>query len=252
MGFAKSPAMFISTTCADSEEEEDFQTVPLDDEHWITDPVPNRCLYIHEHSQPHSICCYSCPYMDSTPPLYQNTLDLSDISDFKDVMITSSDEDVPALEDMNELWNGLWLAYNIYIPLVFSWNLYTYWIPLPLYIPFVFKLDISELIRWHYHYTLVTYFCIEYYLLDIFIIVPLCHSIWINTKTFSTVSWRIVIISGTVHWFWLKTSFHPLLWTSSGLTGSWKLSAYIRFGSLRSVKSVKTRGNWKPKKCWKC
>ena len=65
-------------------------------------------------------------------------------------------------------------------------------------------------------------------------------------------SWRIVIISGTVHWFWLKTSFHPLLWTSSGLTGSWKLSAYIRFGSLRSVKSVKARGNWKPKKCWKC
>ena len=65
-------------------------------------------------------------------------------------------------------------------------------------------------------------------------------------------SWRKVIISGTVHWFWLKTSFHPLLWTSSGLTGSWKLSTYIRFGSLRSVKSVKTRGNWKPKKCWKC
>ena len=66
-------------------------------------------------------------------------------------------------------------------------------------------------------------------------------------------SWRIVIISGTVHWFWLKTSFHPLLWTSSSLTGSWKkLSAYTRFGSLRSVKSVKTRGNWKPKKCWKC
>ena len=33
-------------------------------------------------------------------------------------------------------------------------------------------------------------------------------------------SCRKVIISGTVHWFWLKTSFHPLLWTSSGLTGS--------------------------------
>ena len=80
-------------------------------------------------------------------------------------------------------------------------------------------------------------------------------------------SWRIVIISGTVHWFWLKTSFHPLLWTSSSLTGSWKkLSTYIRFGSLRSVKSVKTRvigslrsvesvkpnGNWKPKKFKMC
>ena len=37
-------------------------------------------------------------------------------------------------------------------------------------------------------------------------------------------SWRIVIISGTVHWFWLKTSFHPLLWTSSGLTIAPKLA----------------------------
>ena len=36
-----------------------------------------------------------------------------------------------------------------------------------------------------------------------------------------------------------RTSFHPLLWISSGLTGSWKLSAYIRFGSLRSVKVLK-------------
>ena len=33
---------------------------------------------------------------------------------------------------------------------------------------------------------------------------------------------QIVLTTGTVHWFWLKTSFHPLLWTSSGLTGSWK------------------------------
>ena len=63
--------------------------------------------------------------------------------------------------------------------------------------------------------------------------------------------WRIVVISGTVHWFWLKTSFHPLLWTSSGLTGSWKLSTYIRFGSLslrslrlnRSSRQVNDRGN---------
>ena len=29
-----------------------------------------------------------------------------------------------------------------------------------------------------------------------------------------------VVISGTVHRLLLKTSFHPLLWTSSGLTGS--------------------------------
>ena len=56
-------------------------------------------------------------------------------------------------------------------------------------------------------------------------------------------SWRIVVISGTVHWFDLKTSFHPLLWTSSGLKGTWKLSTYIGWGSLRCAKSVKTRSN---------
>ena len=49
-------------------------------------------------------------------------------------------------------------------------------------------------------------------------------------------SWRIVVISGTVHWFDLKTSFHPLLWTSSGLKGTWKLSTYIGLGSLRCAK----------------
>ena len=27
-------------------------------------------------------------------------------------------------------------------------------------------------------------------------------------------SWRIVVFSGTVHWFLLKTSFRPLLWES--------------------------------------
>ena len=32
-------------------------------------------------------------------------LDLSDISDFEDVMTTSSDEDIPALEGVLGLWN---------------------------------------------------------------------------------------------------------------------------------------------------
>ena len=35
-----------------------------------------------------------------------------------------------------------------------------------------------------------------------------------------------------------KTSFHPLLWTSSGLKGTWKLSAYISLVSLRCAKTV--------------
>ena len=45
-----------------------------------------------------------------------------------------------------------------------------------------------------------------------------------------------------------KTSFHPLLWTSSGLKGTWKLSAYIGLVSLRCAKTVKKLVQIKPKK----
>ena len=92
-------------TRCDDFTEEDFQTVALDDDHWITDPVPDRHLCIHQHSQPHSLGSYPCPYADSTPALYQDTLDLSDISDLEDVMTTSCDEDIPALDDVFWLWN---------------------------------------------------------------------------------------------------------------------------------------------------
>ena len=34
------------------EEEEDFQTVPLDDEHWTTEEMPDRTLCIHKHALP--------------------------------------------------------------------------------------------------------------------------------------------------------------------------------------------------------
>ena len=36
-------------------------------------------------------------------------------------------------------------------------------------------------------------------------------------------------------------AFTPLLWTSSGLKGTWKLSTYIGLVSLRCAKTVK---NW--------
>ena len=106
--------------------------------------------------------------------------------------------------------------------------------------------SISDL-TWSLFYFLQGFDCISWSCFGVY------HSSWCSLTCHQTqYVWRIAVISGTVHWFLLKTSFHPLLWTSSGLTGSWKLSAYIRFGSLRSVKSVKTRGKWKPKKCWKC
>ena len=107
MGFAQQPfSKSIYTICDDLEEdveEDDFQTVALDDDHWTTDEIADRHLCIHEHSLLHSLCPYLCPYMDYTPASYQDSLDLSDLSDLEGVMITSSDEDVPALDDMVEL-----------------------------------------------------------------------------------------------------------------------------------------------------
>ena len=37
----------------EEDEEEDFQMVPLDDNHWTTEEVPERTLCIHEHALPH-------------------------------------------------------------------------------------------------------------------------------------------------------------------------------------------------------
>ena len=52
-------------TSADKEEEEDdeehFPTAPLNDDVWMEEPVPDRHLCIHEHSQ-HDLCPYPCPY----------------------------------------------------------------------------------------------------------------------------------------------------------------------------------------------
>ena len=79
----------------EEDKEEDFQTVPLDDEHWTTKEVPNRTLCIQKHSFPHGLC----PYPNYLLPSYVKTMDLSNISDFEDIMIMSSDEDITALED---------------------------------------------------------------------------------------------------------------------------------------------------------
>ena len=82
------------------EKEEDFQMGPLDDAHWTTKNVPYGTLWIHEHALPHGLCPYPCPYVNYLIPSYADSMDLSDISNFKDIIITSSDEDIPALEDM--------------------------------------------------------------------------------------------------------------------------------------------------------
>ena len=83
----------------DEEEEEVFQMVPLDDEHWTSEEIPERTLCIHEHGLPHGLCPYPCPYANYQMPSYMDSLDLSDISDYEDYMVTSSNEDIPAFKD---------------------------------------------------------------------------------------------------------------------------------------------------------
>ena len=101
IGFAQEPLPKSIYTIYDDVEEEDFETVALDDEHWITEPVSDRHLCIHEDLQLHSLCPYPFPCStDFATTSYQDTLDLSAISGFEDVMMTSSDEDIPALEDV--------------------------------------------------------------------------------------------------------------------------------------------------------
>ena len=57
----------IYTMCDDlevDEEEEYFQTLLLDDNHWTTEKIPDRHLCTYEHSLLHPLCPYPCPYMD--------------------------------------------------------------------------------------------------------------------------------------------------------------------------------------------
>ena len=83
-----------------SNEDEDFQIVPMDDEHWTTDMVPVRTFCIHENGLPNNMCLYPCPYGTNGTASYIDSLDLSDISDIKDHFLTTShEEELPGLEE---------------------------------------------------------------------------------------------------------------------------------------------------------
>ena len=93
-----------SPQCSDleteEEEEEDFQTVPLDDEFWSTEMVPEQTFCIHKNGLPTSVCSYPCPYGHQGTASYIDSLDLSDISDLEDHFLTTSNgEELPTLEE---------------------------------------------------------------------------------------------------------------------------------------------------------
>ena len=100
--------------------EEYFPTAPLDDDVWAEEPILDRCMCIHDRpDEPNHQCFYPCPY-DSTTfsiDLLQSTLwneamlsykqmDFSDISsDLPDIMMTTSDTDIPDFVDvLDAVW----------------------------------------------------------------------------------------------------------------------------------------------------
>ena len=91
--------MYVTIEVDKEDVEEDFQTVPLDDEHWDMKEIPDRTLCIHKHCLPNGLCPYPCPYVNYQAPYY-DTLDLSHISEFEDIITTSSDEDIPPLKNI--------------------------------------------------------------------------------------------------------------------------------------------------------
>ena len=104
LSFSSADSYTLDTTpeCSESstDEEEDFQTVSLDDEHWSSEETPERTLCIHEHGLPHGLCPHPCPYANYQMPSYMDSLDLSDISNYEDYMVTSSNEEILRMEEV--------------------------------------------------------------------------------------------------------------------------------------------------------
>ena len=74
--------------------------VPLDDKHWTSEQVPERPFCIHENGLPYTLCQYICPYGSNDTVSYMDSLDFSDILDYEDYMVTSSDKELPGMEEI--------------------------------------------------------------------------------------------------------------------------------------------------------
>ena len=93
----------------DDDMEEHFPTVSLDDNFWMKEPVPERHLCIHEDVQ-HDLCPYPCPYDLNQLHLAQEDtvqyIDLNEIFELPDIMVSANNDDIPSLEDILELQIG--------------------------------------------------------------------------------------------------------------------------------------------------
>ena len=90
----------------DNDMEEHFPTVSLDDDFWMEEPVPERQLCIHEDAQ-HDLGPYPCPYNLNQQHFTQEDavqyIDLNDIFEFTDVMVSANNDDIPSMEDILDL-----------------------------------------------------------------------------------------------------------------------------------------------------
>ena len=98
-------------------EEEDFQTVPLDDKYWTSEQVPERTFCIHKNGLPHNLCQYPCPYGRNDTVSYMDSLDLSDILDYEDYMVTSSDEELLRMEEV-PYWHWTLVCLNTHLKIL--------------------------------------------------------------------------------------------------------------------------------------
>ena len=98
--------------------------VPLDDEHWTSEETPKRTFCIHKHGLLHNICQYPCPNENYNTVSYMDSLDLSDISDYEDYMVTSSDKEILGME---EVPYGYWtlVCLNICFNLLSDYNAFS-------------------------------------------------------------------------------------------------------------------------------
>ena len=120
--------MYVTLEAEEEDVEEDFQTVPLDGEHWDMEEILDRPLYIHKHPLSHGLCQYLCPYVNYQTSSYYDTLDLSDISEFEEIMTTSSNEDIPPLEGIGyrkRLWLEMNVSFNINSKNIYSSNIHS-------------------------------------------------------------------------------------------------------------------------------
>ena len=68
-----------------------------------TEPLKKHLkeLFVYTNRDYHiNLCQYPCPYDSNNTPSYMDSLDFSDILDYEDYMVTSSDEEIPEIEEV--------------------------------------------------------------------------------------------------------------------------------------------------------